>query len=146
MKIFRSIRPELFLGQHIGDLDTPSARGRYVANVADLTRLFGVEPTRIVHDAHPDYCTTRYAEERGLPCLAVQHHHAHIMACLAEHGEHGPALGIAWDGTGYGDDGTIWGGEFLTVDGPNYRRFGSLWPFPLVGGDRAAREPRRCAA
>jgi hydrogenase maturation protein HypF len=137
---------ELFLGQHIGDLDTPGTRGRYVANVADLTRLFGVEPTRIVHDAHPDYFTTRYAEERGLPCLAVQHHHAHIMACLAEHGEHGPALGIAWDGTGYGDDGTIWGGEFLKVDGPNYRRFGSLWPFPLVGGDRAAREPRRCAA
>jgi hydrogenase maturation protein HypF len=137
---------ELFLGQHIGDLDTPGARERYVENVADLTRLFGVEPTRIVHDAHPDYFTTRYAEERGLPCLVVQHHHAHIMACLAEHGEHGPALGIAWDGTGYGDDGTIWGGEFLTVDGPNYRRFGSLWPFPLVGGDRAAREPGRCAA
>ena len=137
---------ELFLGQHIGDLDTPGARGRYVENVADLARLFGVEPTRIVHDAHPDYFTTRYAEERGLPCLVVQHHHAHIMACLAEHGEHGPALGIAWDGTGYGDDGTIWGGEFLKVDGPNYRRVGSLWPFALVGGDRAAREPRRSAA
>ena len=66
---------------------------RYVENVADLARLFGVEPTRIVHDAHPDYFTTRYAEERGLPCLVVQHHHAHIMACLAEHGEHGPAPG-----------------------------------------------------
>ncbi len=137
---------ELFLGQHVGDLDTPGARGRYVENIADLARLFGVAPTRIVHDAHPDYFTTRYAEERGLPCLAVQHHHAHVMACLAEHGEHGPALGIAWDGTGYGDDGTIWGGEFLKVDGANYARFGSLWPFPLVGGDRAAREPRRSAA
>jgi len=137
---------ELFLGQHIGDLDTPGARRRYLENIADLTRLFGVEPRAIVHDAHPDYFTTRYAEERGLPCLAVQHHHAHIMACLAEHGEAGPALGIAWDGTGHGDDGTIWGGEFLVVDGPNYRRIGSLWPFPLVGGDRAAREPRLSAA
>jgi hydrogenase maturation protein HypF len=137
---------ELFLGQHIGDLDTPNARRRYAENVADLTRLLGVEPATIVHDAHPDYFTTHYAEDRGLPRLAVQHHHAHIMACLAEHGEQGPALGIAWDGTGHGDDGTIWGGEFLVVDGPFYRRIGSLWPFPLVGGDRAAREPRRSAA
>ena len=75
---------ELFLGQHIGDLDTRSARRRYLENVADLTRLFGVTPTRVVHDLHPDYFTTRFAEEQGLPRLAVQHHHAHIMACLAE--------------------------------------------------------------
>jgi hydrogenase maturation protein HypF len=137
---------ELFLGQHVGDLDTPGARRRYVENVADLARLLGVEPALVIHDGHPDYFTTRYAQERGLPCLAVQHHHAHIMACLAEHGEAGPALGIAWDGTGLGHDGTIWGGEFLVVDGPHYRRIGSLWPFPLVGGDRAAREPRLSAA
>ncbi len=137
---------ELFLGQHVGDLDTLAVRARYVETMADLTRLFGVWPRQIVHDAHPDYFTTRYAEQSGLPRLAVQHHHAHIMACLAEHGERGPALGIAWDGTGYGDDGTIWGGEFLKVEGPHYRRVGSLWPFRLVGGDRAAREPRRSAA
>ncbi len=137
---------ELFLGQHVGDLDTPSARRRYVENVADLARLLGVEPALVVHDGHPDYFTTRFAEERGLPRLAIQHHHAHIMACLAEHGERGPALGIAWDGTGYGTDGTIWGGEFLLVEGASWRRTGSLWPFPLVGGDRAAREPRRSAA
>jgi hydrogenase maturation protein HypF len=136
---------ELFLGQHIGDLDTPSARRRYLQNIDDLTLLFGIEPRTIVHDAHPDYFTTAYAEGRGLPRLAVQHHHAHIMACLAEHGESGPALGIAWDGTGYGDDGTIWGGEFLIVDGASYRRFGSLWPFSLIGGDRAARQPRHSA-
>jgi hydrogenase maturation protein HypF len=136
----------LFLGQHLGDLDTRSARRRYEENAADLPRLFGVVPSRIVHDLHPDYFTTRFAEEQGLPCLAVQHHHAHVMACLAEHGESGPALGIAWDGTGYGDDGTIWGGEFLVVEGASYRRSGSLWPFRLVGGDRAAREPRRSAA
>ena len=132
---------ELFLGQHIGDLDTLAVRERYVETLADLTRLFGVRPRQIVHDAHPDYFTTRYAEQSGLPRLAVQHHHAHIMACLAEHGEHGPALGIAWDGTGYGDDGTIWGGEFLMLQGPHYRRVGSLWPFRLVGGDRACASP-----
>lgn len=137
---------ELFLGQHIGDLDTPSARRRYVQNSDDLTRLFGIEPKAIVHDAHPNYFTTTYAEGRGLPRLAVQHHYAHVMACLAEHGEHGPALGIAWDGTGYGDDGTIWGGEFLIVEGASYRRVGSLWPFLLIGGDRAARQPRHSAA
>ena len=78
--------------------------------------------------------------------MAVQHHHAHITACLAEYGERGPVLGIAWDGTGYGDDGTVWGGEFLLVDGARSQRIGSLWPFPLLGGDRAAREPRRSAA
>ena len=137
---------ELFLGQHLGDLDTLSARRRYLENVDDLPRLFGVTPSRIIHDLHPDYFTTRFAEDQGLPRLAVQHHHAHVMACLAEHGETGPALGIAWDGTGYGEDGTIWGGEFLVVDGADYRRVGSLWPFRLVGGDRAAREPRRSAA
>jgi hydrogenase maturation protein HypF len=137
---------ELFLGQHIGDLDTQTARVRYLDNVADLPRLFGVTPATIVHDLHPDYFSTRFAEGQDIPRLAVQHHYAHVMACLVEHGERGPALGIAWDGTGYGDDGTIWGGEFLAVDGGFYRRVGSLWPFRLVGGDRAAREPRRSAA
>ncbi len=122
------------------------ARNRYVENVADLTALFGVAPAFIVHDAHPDYFTTRYASEQPLPAVTIQHHHAHIMACLAEYGAHGPALGIAWDGTGYGSDGSIWGGEFLKVDGARFQRVGSIWPFSLVGGDRAAREPRRCAA
>jgi hydrogenase maturation protein HypF len=137
---------ELFLGQHIGDLDTLSVQRRYRENVADLTRLFGVRPEAVVHDGHPDYFTTRFAQQTGLPMIEVQHHHAHVLACLAEHGERGPALGIAWDGTGHGDDGTIWGGEFLIVEGAHYRRAGSIWPFPLVGGDRAAREPRRSAA
>ncbi len=137
---------ELFLGQHIGDLDTLSAQRRYRENVADLIKLFGVRPEAVVHDRHPDYFTTRFAQQMDLPLIDVQHHHAHVLACLAEHGERGPALGIAWDGTGHGDDGTIWGGEFMIVDGAHYRRAGSIWPFPLVGGDRAAREPRRCAA
>jgi hydrogenase maturation protein HypF len=112
----------------------------------DLCQLLGVKPERIVCDRHPDYFTTRFARDSGLPVVAVQHHHAHVASCLAEHGEPGPVLGIAWDGTGYGDDGTIWGGEFLLVEGNRAERIGSLWPFPIVGGDRAAREPRRPAA
>jgi hydrogenase maturation protein HypF len=137
---------EILLGQHIGELATPAARTRYRDTVADFCQLLGVKPERIVCDRHPDYFTTRFARESGLPVVAVQHHHAHIASCLAEYGERGPVLGIAWDGTGYGDDGTIWGGEFLLVDGARSQRIGSLWPFRLLGGDRAAREPRRSAA
>jgi len=137
---------EIVLGQHIGDLATAAARRRYRDTVDDLCGLLDVNPTRIVCDLHPDYFTTRFARESGLPVVAIQHHHAHVASCLAEYGETGPALGIAWDGTGHGADGAIWGGEFLRVDGGKYERVGSLWPFPLVGGDRAAREPRRCAA
>ena len=137
---------EILLGQHVGDLGTFAARRRYREALEDLCQLLGVKPERIVCDRHPDYFTTRVARESGLPVVAIQHHHAHVASCLAEHGERGPVLGIAWDGTGYGDDGTIWGGEFLLVDGNRSERIGSLWPFPIVGGDRAAREPRRPAA
>ena len=137
---------EMYLGQHLGDLTTAAARRRYREAVADFLRLVGVKPLWVAHDAHPDYFTTRLAEESGLRRFAVQHHHAHALACLAEHGEQRPALAIVWDGTGYGADGSIWGGEFLLIDAAGFRRVGSLWPFPLVGGDRAAREPRLAAA
>jgi hydrogenase maturation protein HypF len=137
---------EIILGPHIGNLDTAAARRRFREVVDDLRGLHGVEPESVVCDLHPDYFTTRFADQLGLPVIAVQHHHAHIAAVLAEHGETGPVLGIAWDGTGLGLDGTIWGGEFLRVEGPCAERVGSLMPFPLVGGDRAAREPRRVAA
>jgi hydrogenase maturation protein HypF len=137
---------EIVLGQHIGDLETPSLRQRFRETVADFCHLLGVKPQFAICDAHPDYFTTRFAEDLGLPALAVQHHQAHIASCLAEHGESGPVLGIAWDGTGLGTDGGTWGGEFLRVEGGTCQRLASLWPFPLVGGDRAAREPRRSAA
>lgn len=137
---------EIVLGPHVGDLFTPSSRRRYREAAADLARLCGVTPRLVACDRHPDYFTTRFARECGLPVVAVQHHVAHVAACLAEHGAAGPALGIAWDGTGFGDDGTTWGGEFLRFDRGRYHRVGSLWPFPLVGGDRVAREPRRSAA
>lgn len=138
---------EIWLGPHIGDLGTPAVRRRYRDVADDLGRLLGVEPRAIACDLHPDYFTTAFARESGLRVVAVQHHHAHVAACLAEHDwAGGPVLGISWDGTGYGTDGGLWGGEFLLVNGPYSTRVGSLWPFPLVGGDRAAREPRRAAA
>ena len=136
---------ELFLSPQIGDLDTPSAYRRYQEQATDLCHLLSVTPQAIIHDLHPDYASTRYAKQRGLPAVAIQHHQAHVLACMAEHGETGPALGVALDGTGFGPDGTTWGGEFLAVERGQWQRVGSLWPFSLVGGDRAAREPRFAA-
>jgi hydrogenase maturation protein HypF len=137
---------DIFLGQHIGNLDTAALRRRYRDNVADLTGLLRVRPEFIACDLHPDYFSTSFADASGLPVLRVQHHHAHALSCLAEHGATGPALAVVWDGTGHGPDGSIWGGEFLLVDGASYRRVGSLWPFRLVGGDRAARDASQVAA
>ena len=112
----------------------------------------------MAHDLHPDYPSTRWAVERleaagdgwqsrlaGGRALGVQHHHAHLAACLAEHDVEGPALGVVWDGTGYGTDGTVWGGEFLLGDAKRFRRMASLRPFRLPGGDAAVKDPRRVA-
>ena len=121
--------------------------------------MYRSAPTCVAHDLHPDYASTRWLDDVAaredapawardlvtLPRVAVQHHHAHLAACLAEHGEPGPALGVTWDGTGYGMDGTIWGGEFLLGDASGYERVAALRPFRLPGGDAAAREPRRAA-
>jgi hydrogenase maturation protein HypF len=136
----------IVLGPHVGDLGTAAVRRRFREVTSDLGRLLGIEPSAVVCDAHPDYFSTRFAHELGLPVVSVQHHVAHAAATLAEHGERGPALGITWDGTGLGSDGGTWGGEFFRVEPGRAERVGSLWPFPLVGGDRAAREPRRVAA
>jgi hydrogenase maturation protein HypF len=105
-----------------------------------------VNPQRVACDAHPDYRSTRHAIELGLPMLPVQHHYAHILSCMAEHGLRGPVLGVSWDGTGYGPDGTIWGGEFLHATLDDYTRVARLRPFPLPGGVQAVHEPRRAAA
>jgi hydrogenase maturation protein HypF len=136
---------QAFVSQHIGDLETEEAYAAFQRVIADLTRLHAVRPERIVCDLHPDYLSTRYAERSGLPILRVQHHNAHVMACMAENGVEGPALGVAWDGTGYGMDGAIWGGEFLGVDRRTFTRLAHLRPFVLPGGETAIREPRRAA-
>ena len=133
------------IGPHVGDLDHAGAARLWARSVADLADLHGLAPVAAAVDLHPDYASTQGAAEWGVPTERVQHHHAHVAACMAENGLDGPVLGIAWDGTGLGPDGTIWGGEFLVCTRADFRRAAWLRPFPLVGGDAAAREPRRAA-
>ncbi len=140
-----------FLSHHIGDLENYETLVAFEEGVAHMERLFRVRPEALAYDLHPDYLATRYALERagreGLPAVGVQHHHAHIAAGMAEHGLPLDArvIGVAFDGTGYGDDGAIWGGEFLLASYGDYERAAHLRYVPLPGGDRAVREPWRVA-
>lgn len=134
------------LGPHVGDLDGLASRARFAAQVEKLLALYGTEPELVVHDLHPDYFTTRWALDRRLQTLAVQHHHAHIAAgMLEQHWLDREVLGVALDGTGYGPGGTIWGGEFLRCTLRGFQRVGRLRPFRLPGGEAAIREPWRTA-
>ncbi|NOT09949.1 MAG: carbamoyltransferase HypF, partial [Gemmatimonadales bacterium] len=135
-----------YVSQHLGDLDSVETLEHWRATLAAYRHLFRIRPEVAVCDLHAGYLSTRVAREFGLDrTIVVQHHHAHIAAVLAEHGETGPVLGVAFDGTGAGDDGTVWGGEFLVADLVGYRRVGHLLPAPLPGGDLAARTPWRAA-
>jgi hydrogenase maturation protein HypF len=135
-----------WVGHHIGDLKNYETLLSFTEGVAHFERLFAVTPEVVAHDLHPDYLSTRYALEReGVSLVGVQHHHAHLAACLAEHGLEGPAVGAIFDGSGYGPDGTVWGGELLVGDLREFTRVGHLWPVRLPGGDRAVREPWRMA-
>jgi hydrogenase maturation protein HypF len=136
---------QVFLSQHIGDLETAPALGAFRRVIGDLERLYDARPEVVVADAHPDYTSSRQARAAGLPVLAVQHHYAHALACMAENELAPPVLGVSWDGTGYGPDNTIWGGEFLRITADSYRRVGHLRTFRLPGGDKAVQEPRRAA-
>lgn len=133
------------LSEHIGDLDTTEARAAHARAVTAAVRLRAGQARCAVRDLHPDYASSHAAEAAGLPVIRIQHHLAHVISCMAEHGIAPPVLGVAWDGTGYGPDGTIWGGEFLLVTRAGWRRVAHLRPFPLPGGEAAAREPRRAA-
>jgi hydrogenase maturation protein HypF len=139
----------VILSQHIGDLENAESERVFKQTLRDLAQMHAVQPRLIVCDAHPDYLSTQHAEqlavERGVPVLRVQHHYAHALACMAENGIAPPFLAVTWDGTGYGADGTIWGGEFLQVTAQDFRRVGTWRAFPLIGGESAAREPRRSA-
>ena len=135
-----------FVSQHVGDLENLETLEHCDAAIAAYRRLFRIAPRVAVHDLHPEYLSTHIAGQLDLPVMAVQHHHAHIAAVLGEHGLTTPALGIAFDGTGYGDDGLTWGAEFLLADLRGYRRVGHLRYAPLPGGDLAARTPWRAAA
>lgn len=141
---------EAFLSQHIGDLDNRAACNMFSETVTHLLSVLNLQPQVVAHDLHPDFFSTTFAasfaEQHGLPTLAVQHHHAHAAAVMAEHGITQPVLAVTLDGVGLGDDGSLWGGELLYVDGPRCERIGHLRQLPLPGGDRAAREPWRMAA
>ena len=134
-----------WLGPHVGDLETHEACAAFESMVERFQRFVGIEPEVVAHDLHPDYFTTGWAERRGLARIAVQHHHAHIASAMAEHGIEGPVIGLAWDGTGYGTDGTAWGGELLVADRAGFRRLATFRPLPLAGGDRAIVEVWRIA-
>jgi hydrogenase maturation protein HypF len=134
------------LGPHVGDLDSEASRRRYLEHLAAMQQLYGFTPQLLVHDDHPDYFTTQWAARQPVETMAVQHHHAHVVAGMIEHGWlNREVLGVAWDGTGYGPDGTVWGGEFLVATAARYRRVAHLRPFSLPGGETAVREPWRVA-
>ena len=135
-----------WVGHHIGDLKNWETLRSYREGIAHFERLFAVAPERVAHDLHPDYLSTAYALEReAVERVAVQHHHAHLAACLAEHGEAGPVVGAIYDGAGLGTDGAVWGGELLVGGIGGCERAGHLWPVRLPGGDAAVREPWRMA-
>jgi hydrogenase maturation protein HypF len=154
-----SVGPQVFLSQHIGDLETEQAWQAFQRVILDFQRLYEASPTRIAADAHPDYLSTHFAQQLverqaashpGSPrhppsYLAVQHHLAHVLSCMSENELDPPVLGVAWDGTGFGLDGTIWGGEFFLVTRQARQRIAHLRPFRLPGGDLAVKEPRRTA-
>lgn len=137
---------QAFLSQHIGDLKNLEVYESFQQTVTHLQSILEVSPEKVAHDMHPDYYSTRYAlEESGLEPVAVQHHHAHLASCLAEHGVEEPAIGIIFDGIGYGEDGNVWGGEFLVGDLNRYERVGHFRYQPMPGGDLATKEPWRMA-
>jgi len=144
-----AIGPNVFISQHIGDLETVPADQAFRRVIADLQTLYEAPAELIVADLHPDYLSTKFALEGqptgAPPVIQVQHHLAHVYSCMAENELRPPLLGVAWDGTGYGTDGTIWGGEFFLVTDDAADRVASLRPFRLPGGHAAVREPRRAA-
>jgi hydrogenase maturation protein HypF len=165
-----AVGPQVFLSQHVGDLETEQAHTAFRRVIADFEKLYAAKPHAVAADLHPDYLSTKTAQqltverrpparhesanaadphagsETGAPRIVqVQHHIAHVLSCMAENELSPPALGVSWDGTGYGLDGTIWGGEFFLVTDKHVERLTHLRPFPLPGGDQAVKEPRRAA-
>ncbi|WP_448583826.1 carbamoyltransferase HypF [Thermocrinis sp.] len=140
---------KVFVSQHVGDVENYETLRSFEEMVLDLMELYEFEPDIVVCDMHPRYETTRwakeFAEERRIPLLKVQHHYSHILSCMADRGLKERVLGIAWDGTGYGTDGTLWGGEFLICSYENFERVYHFKPFKLIGGEKAVKEPRRVA-
>ena len=136
-----------FVSHHIGDLENYETLRSFRDGIEHFCRLFDIYPETVAHDLHPEYLSTKYALEReGVDLVGVQHHHAHIVSCLADNGETGPVIGVAFDGLGYGEDGTLWGGEILVADLAHYQRAGHLVPVAMPGGTAAIKQPWRMAA
>src|SRR5690606_8054874 len=130
----------IFLSQHIGDLKTLESQRAFEEVIGSIGRMYELRPLQVACDLHPDYVSTHYARRLQLPLIQVQHHHAHVVSCMAEHGLLGEqVLGVSWDGTGFGPDGTIWGGEFLISTRFEFTRFAHFRTFPLPTGDQAVK-------
>jgi hydrogenase maturation protein HypF len=140
-----AVGSHVFISQHIGDLETVQAVRAFHEVVERFGQIHNLHPAAVACDAHPDYYATHFAAALGPPVVRVQHHHAHILSCMADNDLAGPVLGVSWDGTGYGTDGTVWGGEFLHVDDGRFARVAHLRTFRLPGGETAIREPWRTA-
>jgi hydrogenase maturation protein HypF len=143
--IASSVGTQVFVSQHIGDLETAQSLRAFEDVNTAFRELYELKPEVVAHDMHPDYLSTQFALRSQEPLVAVQHHYAHVLSCMAENQVHGPVLGISWDGSGYGTDGTIWGGEFLRVSDGGYERVAHFRQFRLPGGEKAVKEPRRTA-
>lgn len=136
----------IFISQHIGDLSTEESNKTFKKVIDDFKLLYNAEPDEIISDLHPEYISTKYAKQLIEKIEQVQHHYAHVAACRFENQVEGEALGVSWDGTGYGLDGTVWGGEFFLTDDNSYKHFAQLRKFMLPGGEKAIKEPRRSLA
>lgn len=139
------VKKNMVLSGHIGDLGSIETDGYFEKTIQTFKRFYECEPTLFISDLHPHYSSTRYAKEQEKEHYGVQHHYAHILACMGEYTLNEKVLGFAFDGTGYGEDGTLWGGEVMIADTHGYERIGFLKPFALLGGDKAIKEPRRIA-
>jgi hydrogenase maturation protein HypF len=140
-----TVEDNVILSQHIGDLENKEASDSFQEVIRSFRQLYRVDPVQVVADMHPDYLSTKFAKESKIPMLSVQHHYAHVAACMAENELDGQVLGVSWDGTGYGTDGTIWGGEFLLTTEKDFNRVASFRRFRLPGAASAIKEPRRTA-
>ncbi|NOS74512.1 MAG: carbamoyltransferase HypF [Methyloglobulus sp.] len=136
---------QIILSQHLGDLDSEAAQQQFLATLTELQQFYQITPTRIMHDIHKGYVSSQLADNLNGSKQPVQHHYAHALSCMAEHGLEPPVLGIVWDGAGLGDDNTLWGGEFLLITEQGFQRYAHFRSFSLPGGVKAIQEPRRAA-
>ena len=138
---------QIFISQYVGDLETLATFERFQQTITDFQQIYELKPVRVAGDLHPHYLSTQFARQLNLPFTSVQHHYAHVLSCMADNELNGnePFLGVAWDGTGYGLDDTIWGGEFLAITDTGFERVAHLQRFKLPGGEKAIKEPKRIA-